>query len=97
MYETLGLEMTPREASVWLGLAVGLGFGLLAQLTRFCLRRALVGPEAERAEARGRLGDGAAGGRAGHAGGGGPRAGLLRRAPVSCRGAAGAWRWSRVA
>ncbi|MBF9061235.1 YeeE/YedE family protein, partial [Rhodobacterales bacterium HKCCSP123] len=53
MYETLGLEMTPREASVWFGLLVGLGFGALAQLTRFCLRRALVGPEAERAEARG--------------------------------------------
>lgn len=53
MFETLGLEMTPREASVWFGLLVGLGFGALAQLTRFCLRRALVGPEAERAEARG--------------------------------------------
>jgi uncharacterized membrane protein YedE/YeeE len=53
MFETLGLEMTPREASVWFGLLVGLGFGALAQLTRFCLRRALVGPDAERAEARG--------------------------------------------
>ena len=53
MFETLGLEMTPREASVWFGLLVGLGFGALAQLTRFCLRRALIGPEGERAEARG--------------------------------------------
>jgi len=53
MYETLGLEITPQAASVWLGLFLGVGFGALAQLTRFCLRRALVGPVAERAAARG--------------------------------------------
>jgi uncharacterized membrane protein YedE/YeeE len=57
MFETLsmslGLEMGPRAASVWFGLALGLAFGALAFLTRFCLRRALVGPVAERASARG--------------------------------------------
>lgn len=53
MYETLGLEMTPQTASVWFGLIIGLAFGALAMLTRFCLRRALVGPAEERSEARG--------------------------------------------
>jgi len=53
MYETLGLEMDPRAASVWFGLLIGVGFGALAMLTRFCLRRALVGPEADRPAARG--------------------------------------------
>jgi uncharacterized membrane protein YedE/YeeE len=53
MFETLGLEMTPRMASIWFGVLVGLAFGALAQVTRFCLRRALVGPDRERAEARG--------------------------------------------
>lgn len=53
MFETLALDMTPRAASVWLGLGVGVIFGALAQLTRFCLRRALIGPVAERASARG--------------------------------------------
>lgn len=53
MFETLGLEMGPRAASVWFGLLIGLAFGALAQLTRFCLRRALIGPEAERSAARG--------------------------------------------
>lgn len=57
MFETLsfalGLDIGPRTASVWLGLALGLAFGALAFLTRFCLRRALVGDRSERAEARG--------------------------------------------
>ncbi|MGP1358650.1 YeeE/YedE family protein [Roseicyclus sp.] len=57
MFETislaLGLEAGPRAASVWFGLALGLVFGALALLTRFCLRRALVGPVEERASARG--------------------------------------------
>ena len=30
MYETLALEMTPRMASVWFGLGLGLLFGALA-------------------------------------------------------------------
>ncbi|MDG4648278.1 YeeE/YedE family protein [Roseibacterium sp. SDUM158017] len=57
MFETLSLylgpEIGPRAASVWLGLALGLAFGALAFLTRFCLRRALVGPRHERRAARG--------------------------------------------
>ena len=52
MFETLGLEITPQAAALWFGAAIGLCFGALAQLTRFCLRRALVGPMAERADAR---------------------------------------------
>ena len=52
MFETLGLGITPVAASLWLGALLGLCFGGLAQVTRFCLRRALVGPLAERAEAR---------------------------------------------
>jgi uncharacterized membrane protein YedE/YeeE len=50
---TLGLEIGPRTASVWFGLSLGIAFGALAFLTRFCLRRALVGPLPERASARG--------------------------------------------
>lgn len=54
MYETLGLEQwTPREASIVFGFIVGCLFGVLAQLTQFCLRRAVAGPVAERASARG--------------------------------------------
>jgi uncharacterized membrane protein YedE/YeeE len=57
MFETLsaafGLEAGPRAVSVWFGLALGVAFGALAFLTRFCLRRALVGPRAERAAAGG--------------------------------------------
>jgi uncharacterized membrane protein YedE/YeeE len=50
---TLGLDIAPRAASVWFGLGLGAVFGALALLTRFCLRRALVGPRDERAAARG--------------------------------------------
>ena len=52
MFETLGLGVTPQVAALWFGAAIGLCFGALAQVTRFCLRRALVGPLAERADAR---------------------------------------------
>ncbi|MDQ2095409.1 YeeE/YedE family protein [Rhodalgimonas zhirmunskyi] len=52
MFESLGLEdTTPLQASLWLGLAIGLAFGVLAQITRFCLRRSISGPN--RAEAAG--------------------------------------------
>lgn len=48
MFEQLGLtEMTPKEASVWLALGLGLIFGLLAEPTRFCFRRAVAGPRFE--------------------------------------------------
>ncbi|MBD3763645.1 MAG: YeeE/YedE family protein [Rhodobacterales bacterium] len=49
MLATLGFEMlSPRTASVVLGLVLGLAFGLLAEPTRFCLRRGLAGPARER-------------------------------------------------
>lgn len=53
MYSDLGLDLTPRAAAVWLGLALGLAFGVLAEISRFCFRRAVAGPVGERAEARG--------------------------------------------
>ncbi|MDK3072350.1 YeeE/YedE family protein [Sedimentitalea sp. JM2-8] len=46
MFETLGFEnATPREVSVLLALGLGVVFGLLAERTRFCFRRALVGED----------------------------------------------------
>ncbi|MGG7567125.1 YeeE/YedE thiosulfate transporter family protein [Rhodovulum sp. DZ06] len=49
MFEDLGLEgWTPVEAALLLGAVLGLVFGLLAQRSRFCLRRALVGETGER-------------------------------------------------
>jgi uncharacterized membrane protein YedE/YeeE len=53
MFESLGLGITPQAASVWFGLGIGVLFGALAMLTRFCLRRALIGEASERSEARG--------------------------------------------
>ena len=48
MFETFGFEtLTPRQASIWFGLALGLAFGALAEVSRFCLRRGLV-PGADR-------------------------------------------------
>lgn len=50
MFETLGFEeTTPRLASLYFALALGLGFGVLAQLTRFCFRRALIGEDRRQA------------------------------------------------
>jgi len=44
MFETLGFEhVTPLQASVALGLVLGAVYGVLAQRSRFCLRRSLVG------------------------------------------------------
>lgn len=49
MFESFGFEtLTPRLASVFLGLGIGLAFGILAEATRFCLRRGIVGPQTER-------------------------------------------------
>lgn len=54
MFETLGFEiLSPRGASVILGAILGLAFGALAERTRFCLRRGLVGPAHERRSALG--------------------------------------------
>lgn len=41
--ETTGLDITPKYASVLVALGLGLLFGGLAQITKFCLRSALVG------------------------------------------------------
>ncbi|MGR3758751.1 YeeE/YedE family protein [Roseobacteraceae bacterium NS-SX3] len=50
MFETLSFEdTTAREASVLFALAVGAAFGALAQLTRFCFRRAIAGEDRRQA------------------------------------------------
>lgn len=44
MFQELGFEyLTPREAALFFGLAIGLLFGVFAQISRFCLRSSLVG------------------------------------------------------
>lgn len=55
MFETFGFEtLTPVTASLYLALALGAAFGVLAEVTRFCLRRAVVGTDtADRSQARG--------------------------------------------
>ncbi|MCV2881368.1 YeeE/YedE family protein [Actibacterium sp. XHP0104] len=54
MFETLGFEnLTAPQAAIWLGLLLGLAFGLLAEVTGFCFRRAVTGPVAERKRAGG--------------------------------------------
>lgn len=54
MFESFGFEtLSAPQAAVWFGLAIGLAFGVLAQITRFCLRRSLVGPTTERRQAGG--------------------------------------------
>ncbi|MAY87425.1 MAG: YeeE/YedE family protein [Pseudooceanicola sp.] len=50
MFESLGFEeFTARQASVVLGLAIGILFGVLAERTKFCFRRSLVGEDARAA------------------------------------------------
>ena len=50
MFESLGFEtLTAPQAAVWFALAIGLAFGALAQITRFCLRRAVVGADRRQA------------------------------------------------
>ena len=52
MFESFGFEtLTAPQAAVFFGLAIGVLFGALAQITRFCLRRALVIGEDRRAAA----------------------------------------------
>jgi uncharacterized membrane protein YedE/YeeE len=54
MFETLGFEtLTPLQAALIFGLLAGLCFGALAEVTRFCFRRSLVGPAEERRPALG--------------------------------------------
>ncbi|MDA7428689.1 YeeE/YedE family protein [Primorskyibacter aestuariivivens] len=46
MFEQFGFEdTTARQASVILALLLGLGFGFLAERTKFCFRRAIVGED----------------------------------------------------
>ena len=46
MYETLGIQsFTAPEAAVIFAIGLGLAFGVLAERTRFCFRRALVGED----------------------------------------------------
>src|SRR6056297_1568717 len=50
MFAEFGFEtLTAPQAVVWFALALGLAFGALAQITRFCLRRALVGDDRRQA------------------------------------------------
>ncbi|MFW8592569.1 YeeE/YedE family protein [Cribrihabitans neustonicus] len=50
MFETLGFEETSAwEASVLFALGIGILFGALAQVTRFCFRRALAGEDRRQA------------------------------------------------
>ena len=50
MYESLGFtELTAPQAAVYLALAIGLAFGVLAEQTKFCFRRALVGEDRRQA------------------------------------------------
>lgn len=52
MFETFGFQsLTAPQAAVFAALAIGLVFGILAERTAFCFRRALVG--ADRRQARG--------------------------------------------
>ncbi|MBV7409424.1 YeeE/YedE family protein [Maritimibacter sp. DP1N21-5] len=50
MFESLGFEsLTAPQAAVWLGVILGVAFGALAERTRFCFRRALVGEDRRQA------------------------------------------------
>ncbi|MBM9595351.1 YeeE/YedE thiosulfate transporter family protein [Roseitranquillus sediminis] len=54
MFASFGFEsLTAAQASVVLGLILGLAFGALAEVTRFCLRRAVAGERSERRTAAG--------------------------------------------
>ncbi len=46
MFAEFGFEtLTAPQAAIFLGLALGAAFGILAEITRFCFRRALVGED----------------------------------------------------
>ena len=53
MYESLNLSIPAPQAALLFGLALGAAFGILAEITRFCLRRAVVGAGADRRAAGG--------------------------------------------
>ncbi|MEE4346200.1 MAG: YeeE/YedE thiosulfate transporter family protein, partial [Paracoccaceae bacterium] len=50
MFESFGFEtLTAPQAAVYFALALGLAFGVLAQITRFCFRRSIVGDDRRQA------------------------------------------------
>ncbi|MCM2560829.1 YeeE/YedE family protein [Lutimaribacter sp. EGI FJ00015] len=50
MFETFGFEnLTAGQAALWFALALGLAFGVLAQITRFCFRRMIDGDDRRKA------------------------------------------------
>ncbi|NNK79006.1 MAG: YeeE/YedE family protein [Litoreibacter sp.] len=53
LYELELLTLEPVKAALIFGALLGLGFGALAQITRFCLRRGLVGQGRDRQQALG--------------------------------------------
>ena len=53
LFETFETEISPIFASVLFGALLGLLFGAAAQVSRFCLRRGLVGGRVERSAALG--------------------------------------------
>ncbi len=54
MFADFGFEtLTAPQVAVWFGVLIGLAFGALAEITRFCFRRAVAGPKAERKSAAG--------------------------------------------
>ncbi len=52
MFESLGFEnATAPQVAVWFALAIGVAFGILAQITRFCFRRMIDGTDRRQAAA----------------------------------------------
>lgn len=51
LFELYDIGLEPRTLHVIAGLALGLIFGVAAQISRFCLRRAVAGPRDERTSA----------------------------------------------
>ncbi|CUH66974.1 putative inner membrane protein [Thalassovita gelatinovora] len=50
MFETFGFDtVTAPQAAVYTGLILGVVFGILAQITRFCFRRAITGDDRKQA------------------------------------------------
>ncbi len=51
LFELYDFDVDPRTLHLISGLALGLMFGIAAQISRFCLRRAVAGPQDERQSA----------------------------------------------
>lgn len=49
MFESFGFEnLTAPQAAIWFGLVLGVAFGVMAEISKFCFRRAVAGDVAER-------------------------------------------------